>query len=81
MPVSRTNLGPSTVSTNTNLKNPIRDTEGTEEAEAGKEITEAGGTEKQIYCVQTGAYAVKANAEAMRDKLVKAGFEAVIVKK
>ena len=57
------------------------DTEGTEEAEAGKEIAEAGGTEKQIYCVQTGAYAVKANAEAMRDKLVKAGFEAVIVKK
>ena len=40
-----------------------------------------GGTEKQIDCVQTGAYAVKANAEAMRDKLVKAGFEAVIVKK
>lgn len=39
-------------------------------------------TEKSsvIYRVQVGAYSVKANAEAMMQKLKKAGFDAIIVK-
>ena len=33
-----------------------------------------------IYRVQVGAYSKKENAEALKDKLKKAGFDAVIVK-
>lgn len=33
---------------------------------------------KELYTVQVGAYSVKANAEAMKNKLKKAGFEAFI---
>lgn len=33
----------------------------------------------KLYRVQVGAYSVKTNAEAMRDKLKSAGFEAIIV--
>lgn len=36
-------------------------------------------TTKTIYRVQVGAYSVKKNAEAMKDKLKKAGFDAIIV--
>jgi len=32
-----------------------------------------------IYRVQCGAFSVRANAEALRDKLIKSGFEAVII--
>lgn len=38
------------------------------------------GDAKAIYRVQVGAYAVKANAEAMQKKLKAAGFDAAIVK-
>ncbi len=34
---------------------------------------------KKLYCVQVGAYAVKANAEKMRDELKKKGYDAIIV--
>lgn len=37
------------------------------------------GTSKKIYRVQVGAYTVKENAEAMRDKLKAAGFDGFIV--
>ena len=38
-------------------------------------------TTGKIYRVQVGAYAVKANAEAMQKKLKAAGYEAIIVEK
>ena len=38
-----------------------------------------GSTANKIYRVQVGAFAVKKNAEAMRDKLKAAGYEAFIV--
>lgn len=38
------------------------------------------GDAKQIYRVQVGAYGVKSNAEAMKDKLKAAGFDAILVK-
>lgn len=41
--------------------------------------TPAKPTTKTIYRVQVGAYSVKKNAEAMKDKLKKAGFDAIIV--
>lgn len=39
----------------------------------------AVGNERKLYRVQVGAYAVKSNADAMRQRLRDAGFEAVIV--
>ena len=44
-----------------------------------KTATSTSTTNKKLYRVQVGAYSVKANAEAMKTKLKKAGFEAVIV--
>ena len=38
------------------------------------------GDPKELYRVQTGAYGVKENAEAMKARLQEAGFDAVIVK-
>lgn len=38
-------------------------------------------TTGKIYRVQVGAYAVKANAEAMQKKLKAAGYDAIIVEK
>lgn len=50
----------------------------TEKADTGEETTT--GNPKALYRVQVGAYGVKANAEAMAEKLKKAGFtDAAIV--
>lgn len=38
----------------------------------------ASTDKKTLYCVQVGAYSKKANAQAMKEKLVKAGYDAVI---
>lgn len=38
------------------------------------------GDKDALYRVQVGAYAVKGNAERMRDKLKAAGFDAIVVK-
>ena len=40
----------------------------------------AAGNKDALYRVQVGAYGVKGNAEAMRDKLKAAGFDAIVVK-
>lgn len=44
-------------------------------------MVEKPTTKKVIYTVQVGAYVNKANAEAQREKLKKAGFDGYIVKK
>lgn len=49
----------------------------TERAEEGEETPT--GDRKALYRVQVGAYGVKANAEAMKKKLQKAGFDVLIV--
>lgn len=55
------------------------------EADTDEEASQAGaettiGNNKVIYRVQVGAYAIKGNAEAMREKLNAAGFDAVLVR-
>lgn len=40
----------------------------------------ATGDKDALYRVQVGAYGVKGNADAMRDKLKAAGFDAIVVK-
>ena len=48
------------------------------EQETGQEAEKE--TEKApLYRVQAGAYMIKGNAEAMKDRLRKAGIEAVII--
>ena len=49
----------------------------TAKADAGEETTT--GSPKALYRVQVGAYGVKENAQAMADKLKRAGFDAAIV--
>ncbi len=49
----------------------------TDKAEAGEETPT--GDKNALYRVQVGAYGVRSNAEAMRQKLQKAGFDALIV--
>ena len=55
-----------------NLDNP--DIQKKEEQETGQETEKA-----PLYRVQAGAYTIKANAEAMKEKLKKAGIDAVII--
>ena len=38
------------------------------------------GDRKALYRVQVGAYSVKDNADNLKEKLKKAGFDAVVVK-
>lgn len=52
-------------------------TSETAKADAGEETNT--GNPKSLYRVQVGAYGVKENAQAMADKLKKAGFDAAIV--
>lgn len=59
--------------------------EETKNTDSDKESQAAGsetatGNEKAVYRVQVGAYSIKNNAEAMEEKLKKAGFEAFITK-
>ncbi len=49
----------------------------TDRAETGEETPT--GDKNALYRVQVGAYGVRSNAEAMRQKLQKAGFDALIV--
>ena len=56
----------------------IRESEETAPAAPGEETPV--GDPKELYRVQTGAYGVKENAEAMKARLQEAGFDAVIVK-
>lgn len=49
----------------------------TDRAEEGEETST--GDKNALYRVQVGAYGVKTNAEAMKKKLQKAGFDALIV--
>lgn len=49
----------------------------TDRAEEGEETST--GDKNALYRVQVGAYGMKSNAEAMRKKLQKAGFDALIV--
>ena len=56
----------------------IRESEETAPAAPGEETPV--GNPKELYRVQTGAYGVKENAEAMKARLQEAGFDAVIVK-
>lgn len=55
----------------------MQDPAETNRAEAGEETTT--GDKNALYRVQVGAYSVKTNAEAMRQKLQNAGFDALIV--
>lgn len=50
-----------------------------EEKQTVPEVPEAPADEGKLYRVQVGAYAVKANAEAMQQKLLAAGYDAIIV--
>lgn len=50
------------------------DNQKKEEQETGQETEKA-----PLYRVQAGAYTIKANAEAMKEKLKKAGIDAVII--
>lgn len=51
-------------------------------APATEETKDSSSTtdKKTLYRVQVGAYYEKANAKAMKEKLVKAGYDAIIVK-
>lgn len=40
--------------------------------------TDTSSTSKKLYYVQAGAFSNKANAEAMKEKLNKAGFDAIV---
>lgn len=51
---------------------------GLEKKKASTATTEAQEEEETLYRVQVGAYKVKKNAEAMRDKLKAAGFNAIV---
>lgn len=55
----------------------VQDAPESGRAEAGEETPI--GDKNALYRVQVGAYSRKANAEAMRQKLQKAGFDALIV--
>lgn len=44
------------------------------------ESSSQGGTDV-LYCVQVGAYVKKSNAEAMMERLKRAGFDGIILKK
>lgn len=51
------------------------------DADAPETAAGAGGNEaSEMYRVQVGAYSKKENAEAMKKKLIAAGFEAIITK-
>lgn len=54
----------------------VKETEETEKAAAGEET--GTGDKSKIYRVQVGAYGIKANAEAMKEKLQAAGYDAFI---
>ena len=49
----------------------------TDKADAGEEIP--AGDRSALYRAQVGAYGMKSNAEAMKKKLQKVGFDALIV--
>ena len=66
------NAGTADVNPN-NLDNQKKEEQGTGQ-EAEKETEKA-----PLYRVQAGAYTIKANAEAMKEKLKKAGIDAVII--
>lgn len=55
----------------------VHDAPETDRAEAGEETLT--GDKGALYRVQVGAYSVKANAETLKKKLQKAGFDALIV--
>ena len=56
------------------------DNQKKEEQGTGQEAEKETETEKApLYRVQAGAYTIKANAEAMKEKLKKAGIDAVII--
>jgi len=68
------NAGTADVNPN-NLDNQKKEEQGT-----GQEAEKETETEKApLYRVQAGAYTIKANAEAMKEKLKKAGIDAVII--
>ena len=54
----------------------VQEPQETEPAGSGEETPT--GDKKTLYRVQVGAYSVKANAEAMKQKLQAAGFDAFI---
>ena len=56
----------------------VQDVPETDKAEAGGETPT--GDKNALYRVQVGAYGMKSNAEAMKKKLQKAGFDALIVR-
>lgn len=57
---------------------PSNDENDAEASVSGAET--ATGDKNALYRVQVGAYGVKSNAEAMKDKLKAAGFGAIVVK-
>ena len=52
----------------------------TDEEAAAPGAETAVGDKKQLYRVQVGAYSVKGNADATREKLKAVGFDAIIVR-
>lgn len=49
------------------------------DADIDAKVEEPSGDEKKAFRVQVGYYSIESNAKAMRDKLKKAGFDAIIV--
>lgn len=56
----------------------VQEPEETSPADPGEETPV--GSSKELYRVQVGAYGVKGNADAMKERLRAAGFDAIVVK-